>query len=289
MNPEDTYLQHLRTIERIAAFVARRHHLEASEAEEFVQEVRVRLLDDDYAIIRKFEGRSTFSTYLTTVIGRLFAQWRVEQWGKWRPSAEAKRLGDKAVTLERLLSRDGFTLSEAVRVLTTPESSSYTIGELEAIYLRLPSRNPRPVVVSEENVPDVVTVEADAYDRMEACDRARVLRSAVRTIDELINRMDAEDRLILQMRFWDALRVPDIARTLHLDQKKLYKRLDRLFLVLRRELESAGVSQEDVAGFLVGGDDDLHLNFIHAGEIPPPGPSHDRGGDKARGREGRVR
>jgi RNA polymerase sigma factor (sigma-70 family) len=289
MNPEETYLQHLRTIERIAAFVARRHHLEASEAEEFIQEVRVRLLDDNYAIIRKFEGRSTFSTYLTTVIGRLFAQWRVEQWGKWRPSAEAKRLGDKAVTLERLMSRDGFTFSEAVRVLTTPKSSSYTIGELEAIYLRLPSRNPRPVVVSEERVPDVLTVEADAYERIDAGDRARVLRQALQTIDGVLKGMEAEDQLILELRFWHSQRVPEIAKTLNLDQKKLYKRLDRLFLVLRRELESTGVSQADLNGLLSAGDEEPHLNFIHPGEIPPPGPSHDRGGDKASGREGRVR
>lgn len=250
MNPEETYLQNLRTIERIAAFVARRHHLEASEAEEFVQEVRVRLLDDDYAIIRKFEGRSSFSTYLTTVIGRLFAQWRVEQWGKWRPSAEAKRLGDKAVTLERLLSRDGFTYSEAVRVLTTPASSCYTVAELEAIYMRLPVRNPRPVVVSEEKVPDVITVEADAYEQMEAGDRARMVRKALQTIDDFVQGMEPEDRLILQLRFWHGQRVPDIARTLHLDQKKLYKRLDRLFLMLRRELEKAEISQADVTGLL---------------------------------------
>jgi RNA polymerase sigma factor (sigma-70 family) len=289
MNPEDTYLQHLRTIERIAAFVARRHHLEASESEEFVQEVRVRLLDDDYSIIRKFEGRSTFSTYLTTVIGRLFAQWRVEQWGKWRPSAEAKRLGEKAVTLERLLSRDGFTLSEAVRVLTTPGSSSYTIGELEAIYLRLPSRNPRPVFVSEETVPDVITVEADAYARMEAGDRARVVRQALQKVDEIVNAMPAEDRLILLMQFWHGRRVRDIAQALHLDQKKLYKRRDHLLLELRRELESAGYSHTDVAGLFNSGDEEVHLNLLPPGEIPPPGPSHVRGGDKARGRKGRVR
>lgn len=251
MNPEETYLQNLRTIERIAACVARRHHLGASEAEEFVQEVRVRLLDDDYAIIRKFEGRSKFETYLTTVIGRLFAQWRVEQWGKWRPSAEAKRLGEKAVTLERLMSRDGFTLSEAVRVLTTPESSCYTVEELEAIYYRLPPRSPRPVVVSEDVVPDVVTVEADAYERIAAADRECVVRQALKTVDDVIKGMESEDQLILQMRFWHGQRVPDIARTLHLDQKKLYKRLDRLFLILRRELERAGFA--DLTGLLPNG------------------------------------
>jgi RNA polymerase sigma factor for flagellar operon FliA len=257
MNLEETYLQNLRTIERIAAFVARRHHLEASEAEEFVQEVRVRLLDDDYSIIRKFEGRSTVSTYLTTVIGRLFAQWRVEQWGKWRPSAEAKRLGEKAVTLERLMSRDGFTLSEAERVLTTPEGSPYTISELEAIHLRLPPRNPRPVIVSEETVPDVITVEADAHERMEAKDRARARRKAVQALDEAFKGMDPEDRLILELRFWHCQRVPDIARALHLDQKKLYKRLDRLFLTLRRALEDAGVHQEDIAGLLCSEDEEI--------------------------------
>ncbi|MFL6247008.1 MAG: sigma-70 family RNA polymerase sigma factor [Thermoanaerobaculia bacterium] len=289
MNPEETYLQNLETIERIAAFVARRHHLASSEAEEFVQEVRVRLLDDDYAVIRKFEGRSKFETYLTTVIGRLFSQWRVEQWGKWRPSAEAKRLGDKAVTLERLVSRDGFTASEAMRVLTTG-SSPYTIGELEAIYLRLPPRSPRTVVVAEENVPDVVAVEADAYERIEASDRGRALRQAVEKIDELIQKMDAEDRLILQMRFWHARRVPDIAGALRLDQKKLYKRLDRLFLLLRRELESAGVSQSDMAGLLSGGDEEIHLHILPAEEIPSVGPSHSRDGDEnGTGGEGRPK
>jgi RNA polymerase sigma factor (sigma-70 family) len=289
MNPDEIYLQNLRTIERIAAFVARRHHLEAGEAEEFVQEVRVRLLDGDYAIIRKFEGRASFSTYLTTVISRLFAQWRVEQWGKWRPSAEAKRLGDKAITLERLMSRDGFTLSEAVRVLTTPRSSPYTIGELEAIYLRLPPRNPRPVVVSEEIVPDVMTVEADAYERIEAGDRARAVRQAFQCIDGVVKGMESEDQLILQMRFWHGQRVPDIARTLHLDQKKLYKRLDRLFLVLRRELGTAGVSQSDVAGLLAEGDEEVHLNVIPPGDFPPLGPSNGRGGGQGQGREGRMR
>jgi RNA polymerase sigma factor for flagellar operon FliA len=255
MKPEETYLQHLRTIKQIAAFVARRHYLEVSEAEEFVQVVCVRLLHDDYAIIRKFEGRSSFSTYLTTVIGRLFAQWRVEQWGKWRPSAEAKRLGDKAVTLERLLSRDGYTLSEAIRELTTPASSCFTAGELEAIYLRLPSRNPRPVVISEEKVPDIVTVEADAYERMVAADRECVKRKALQTIDGVIKGMEPEDRLILELRFWHGQRVPDIARTVHLDQKKLYKRLDRLYLVLRLELERAGFSKADLTGLWPGGDE----------------------------------
>jgi RNA polymerase sigma factor (sigma-70 family) len=280
MSSEETYLQHLRTIERIAAFVARRSHLNADECAEFTQEVRVRLLEDDYAIIRKFEGRSSFSTYLTTVIQRLFQQWRVQQWGKWRPSAEAKRLGDKAITLERLLTRDGYTLQEAIRVLTTPGGSQYTLAELEAIYVRLPLRNPRPILVSDELLPDAPSVAADADDRVETREQERTARHAATTIDGLLGHMNAEDRLIIQMRFWDARKVPDIARTLHLNQKKLYKRIEKLCASLRQGLEGAGLSKRDIGILLSRGDQEIHLDVFPHGEIPPMGPSHPTGGTR---------
>jgi hypothetical protein len=48
MNPERIYLEHLEAIERIASFVARRRRLHAGEASELT-------------VIRKFEGRSSFS------------------------------------------------------------------------------------------------------------------------------------------------------------------------------------------------------------------------------------
>ena len=290
MNPQDLYLENLGTIDRIAAFVARRNHLGADEAEEFIQEVRVRLFVDDYAVLRKFEGRSLLTTYLTTVIGRLFHQYRVERWGKWRPSAEAKRLGDKAITLERLVTRDGFTFDEAVKVLTTPGGSQYTMAELEAIYVQLPNRGPRPIVVSGEVPPDAAAVDADAEDRAGLADRACSARKATTEIDRFIESMDAEDRLILQMRFWDDLKVPDIARRLHLDQKKMYKRLDRLFGVMRGALERAGVGKDEVGILLNRGDQELSFNALRkSAEIRPFRPSQNTGGDDARGGEGGLR
>jgi RNA polymerase sigma factor (sigma-70 family) len=288
MKPEETYLENLRTIERIARFVAHKHRLNPDEAAEFEQEVRVRLLENDYAVIRKFETRSTLSTYLTTVIMRLYQQWRVEQWGKWRPSAEAKRIGEKAIMLERLITRDGYTLEEAVRVLTTPGGSQYTIPELEAIYVRLPNRVPRPIAVSDEVLPEAIAADSDAGDRVEAQDREKTARRAASTMDGLLNELDEEDRLILQMRFWHAQKVPDIARTLHIEQKKVYKRLDKLFGTLRRGLERAGVSQSDVAGLLTRGDQDVRFSVLSA-EISSTRHSHSSGDEGARGGEGRGR
>ena len=269
MNPETTYLQNLASIERIAAFVARRGHLSPDDSADFVQIVHVRLIEDDYAIIRKFEGRSTFSTYLTTVIIRLFHQWRVEQWGKWRPSAEAKRLGEKAITLERLITRDGFTFEEAVRTLTTRSGALYTVAELEMLYVRLPLRNPRPVLVSEEVSPDAVAVDGDADERIETSDRERTARTTAAAIDGELASLDAEDRLILQMRFIHNRKVPDIARILQIDQKKIYKRLDKLFAILRRALEKAGVCKADVDRLLERGDQEILLELLNYGGINP--------------------
>lgn len=261
MAAKDLYLEHLRSIERIAALVARRNHLNADEAAEFVQEVRVRLLDDDYAIIRKFQGRSLFTTYLTTVIGHLYHQYRVEQWGKWRPSAEAKRLGDKAITLERLITRDGYTFDEAVKVLTTPGGSQYTVSELEAIYLRLPERGPRPVMISGDVVPDVVAVEAEADERVSRKDREHSARKAAKSIDSATAMMGSEDRLMLQMRFCGAMKVPEIARRLQRDQKWVYKRLDALCAKMRKKLEADGLDQEQI-GELLNTQTDLKFGFF---------------------------
>lgn len=289
MNPESIYLEHLGSIERIAASVARKRHLNADETEEFVQIARVHLFENDYAIIRKFEGRSSFSTYLTTVITRLYQQWRVKEWGKWRPSAEARRLGDTAITLERLLTRDRLTLAEAVSIMTTPAGAATSVAELEAIYVRLPTRNPRPLAVSDDVATEAVAVavDSDADDRVTSRDRERTARSTAEIIDSVSGTLGAEDRQILQLRFQKSMKVPEIARTLHLDQKKLYKRLDKLYATLRRALESGGVSRADIDNLLGRGDHEIRLNVFTREENGPSGPSNPTGED-VRGGKGRL-
>lgn len=286
MNPETRYLQHLDSIERIAAFVARRNHLNADDTRDFAQNVNCKLIEDDYAIIRKFEERSSFTTYLMTVILRLFHQWRVEMWGKWRPSAEARRLGDKAITLERLITRDGFTFAEAVNVLTTRAGGVYTVAELEALYIRLPTRNPRPVLVSEEVTPDVAGDSA-ADDRIESRERERTARKCAEALDAALANLDAEDRLILKLRYWDSKKAPEIAQILGIEQKKVYKRLEKLAKVLRKELERAGVMRADVDQLLGSGDHEIKVGGASSLESPSFRPSDKRG--KTRGGNRRVR
>lgn len=278
MTPKERYDAHIGDIQRIAAYIGRRNHLAPQDVEEFTQEVLLRLLENDCAIIGKFKELSEFTTYLTTVIGRLFQQRRVEMWGKWRPSAEAKRLGDKAIVLERYMSRDGYTFAEAVKVLTTPEGAQYTEIELEQIYVRLPPRTPRPMEVSGDVMPDAATIDADAFDRVEMAERERDARRTAKAIDSAIQQMDVQDRQILHMRFAQALKVPDIARRLRIEQKKVYKRLDTLFGRMRKKLEAAGLHRSEI-GSLLNTDTDLRCNLLRGDEeMSSRGPSHLRGG-----------
>jgi len=278
MEPEQVFVQNLGLIDRIVAFVCRRNHLDAAESDEFASHVRFKLLEGDYAVIRKFEGRSSLSTYLTTVIQRLFFQYRVQLWGKWRPSAEAKRLGGKAIALERMLTRDDYTLAETIAILTTGSEPLYTRCEIEALYLRLPVRQPRPVLVADNAVPEVAA-ESAADDGVMQQHRECTARVVASAMDDAMQSMDGEDQIILKMRFWHAAKVPDIAAALHIDQKKLYKRIERLIAVLREAVERAGIARDDIGDLLTHADHNLTL---HA-EKRPPRPSHHRDGDLGEG------
>ena len=100
MDYERFLLENLGTVERVVAYVARRHRLSRDEANELSSAVKLKLVDHDYEVLRRYEGRSSLRTYLTAVVIRLFLDDRVARWGKWRPSAQAKRLGAVAVLLD---------------------------------------------------------------------------------------------------------------------------------------------------------------------------------------------
>lgn len=280
MEPEQIFVQNLGLIDRIVAFLCRRNHLDAAESDELASHVRFKLLEDGYAVLRKFEGRSSLSTYLTTVIQRLFYQYRVQMWGKWRPSAEAKRLGDKAITLERMLTRDDYTLEETISILTTGGEPLYTRAEIESLYLRLPVRQPRPLLVTDNSIPEVAAATA-ADDGVMSQQRECTARAVALAVDGAMKSMDAEDRVILQMRFWRGAKVPDIAADLRLDQKKLYKRIDRLIGTLREALQRAGIDRADVGDLLTHAD---HNFTLHPGEEKGiPRPSQRTDGDLGEG------
>lgn len=274
MKPEELFLQNLQTIDRISAFVCRRNHLNFDDTVEFIQEVKFRLIEEDYAILRNFKGDSRLSTYLTSVISRLMQNVRAKRWGNWRPCAEARRLGDKAIALDRLTSRDGHTFAEAVEILTTPAGSPFTVEELKWMYASLPPRMPRPALVEDDGTVEVEAKDCGADELIQARDSERIARLAIEAIDRMGASLPAEERLILRMRFCENRKISEIARRLDLDQKRLYKRLEKLFGQVRHALHEAGVTAEDIGLLLDRGDQELQFDLLGAAENSPFRPSH---------------
>src|SRR6185369_7423329 len=90
--------EHLDAIERAIARVCREVRLVGADAEDFASNVRIALLADDCAILRKFEGRSSMPAFLTIVVRRLFSD-QLRASGRWYPTAEVQRRGPIAVQL----------------------------------------------------------------------------------------------------------------------------------------------------------------------------------------------
>jgi RNA polymerase sigma factor (sigma-70 family) len=245
VNCEQTLLDNLTLVDDVVRYVARRHRLSADEADELASVVRLKLVENDYDVLRKFENRCSLRTYLTAVIQRCFLDGRIARWGKWRPSAQARRLGPVAMRLDQLLTRDGVPLEEAVERLLTDRAVTASKEELFAMALQLPDRMPRRFVGEEQL--ETVAARGDGEDAViGALDRARDADRIEVALAAALRQLGDQDRLILKMRFENDFQIAHIARLLAIEQKPLYRRLEQIMKVLRRELEARGVSREQM-------------------------------------------
>lgn len=250
---QSIFLAQITAIESVIAYVCRRQHLAKADADEFGSHVKLKLIEDNYAVLRKFQGRSSVATYLAVVIQRLFLDYRISAWGKWRPSAEAKRTGPVGVLLEQLLTRDGFSFEQAYEILKTNHRVTLARSELEDLVGRLPVRLRRRF--ERDELAAVMPSNDTPVDEMLATkgQGSAALRLSG-GLQSLIGELDLRDQLVLAMRFKDGRTVAEIAATLRLDQKELYRHMDRLLRRLRVGLEAKGFEAGEVIGMLEGHD-----------------------------------
>lgn len=240
---EQLFLAQLPVIERIIDSICRRHACFGPDAEDFGSGVKLKLMADDYAVLRKFSGRSKLTTYLTTVTANHFRDFRIQKWGKWRPSAKAKRQGTVAVELERLLSRDGHSLDDAIEILRSQHPDAPAAEALYALAAELPQKAPRRFEGDEglENVAD----DAEHADvRVLEKERAAKMEEAKTALARALAGLEPEDRLIVRMRFEDGFTAALIARQVGIRQRLLYSRIEKILKSLREALEADGVGTD---------------------------------------------
>lgn len=243
--------QALPDIDRAVRAVTHRHALSAEESDDFASEVKVTLIENDYAVLAQFRGESSLRTFLNVVVQRLFIDHRRRAWGRWHTSAVAKRLGPIAERLELMIYRDGRSTSEACQELKARLGPGSATEDLEELAHRLPVRQ-RVRVDAVGSAGDLSNLLPDGRAPEETNPHSLLqseesIRRCQAAMGRALAGVSAHDRILLRLRYEDGMSVPAIARLSSQEQKELYRRLERLLKDIRASLESEGMGWSDVS------------------------------------------
>lgn len=237
-HPDDLFKKYKAVIDAVVKAVCREFGFR-EDAEDFRQDVYVHVLEKDAAVLRDFEGRSKLSTYLYVIVKRKALDLRRRQWRRWRPSKPARDYGRAGVLLEMLMMRDGYPLEQALEMVLRrfPTENPDALKALAAGFRA--SLKPRPV--SDDELEDRPSRDLNPADLFDETDREFRRERVARRIAKLIKQRPALDRLVFRLRFRKGESVANIARTLKMDQKALYRRLDEIVKWLRKILKDEGL------------------------------------------------
>ena len=228
-------------IEQIIADLSRRHLLALAETDEFRNVVERALERHDYELLRAFDGRATWETYLHTVLTREFFAFQAALWGEWRPTADAMRSGPVAMLLEELVLRDHFSVADAIEWMRTShrvDQPRHKIKELAVQLGLVPSERPSPTT-------SACSLELQVVDP--------ALRAA---LGDALALLTPDDRLILELRFRDHQPLTRISRILNVEARPLQRRIDDIKHVIRESLVTQGVAVDSVDDLLRSVDSD---------------------------------
>jgi RNA polymerase sigma factor for flagellar operon FliA len=245
---ESIFLENRSAIGKIAEFISRKHGLTGADAEDFASVVNLRLIENDYAVLRKFRGESSLNTFLAVVIAGIFRDFQVSRFGKWRPSAVAQSLGPFAIRLETLIFRDHYSTTEAVERVRKMPHCNLSEKELRKLAGMLPVKTRVRVgrMDMESSISDADDVAAAEDDYATNVDRDRIEAA----LNDVLTTLDPEDLAIVKMKFWSGISVADVSRMLCTPQKQLYRRLDKLAKAIKNNMLARGIREADIRDLL---------------------------------------
>jgi len=243
--PRDVLEANVALVDDIVDGVCRRARVFGADAEDFASSVKLALVENDYAVLRKYEGRSSLATYLTVIAERLLSDEWMRRQGRWRPSTEALRLGPAAVLLETLVRRDRRSFEEALPMVQTLDPT-LSRRDVEAMLGRLPDRKVRPRETELEAAAGSLVAFESTDVRALANESRAVSELATRTLRDALASLPLEERMILKLRFAQSMSIADISRMLRLPQRPLYRRIETTLAALRRELAMTGIHTDDL-------------------------------------------
>jgi RNA polymerase sigma factor (sigma-70 family) len=226
--------------------------LRDADAEDFASTAKLALIENDYAILRGYEGRAPLGAFLSVVVQRILTRERLRIWGRWHPSAEAERLGPPAVLLEKLIVHEKRSLDEAMPIVRAADPS-LDRARVRELADRLPQRAARPrlVPLAEDERQFAASDAADA--RAREAETQRLSERAARVVRETMDALPLQDRMLVKFHFGAEMTIAEVSRMLGVAQRPLYRRIEALLRQLRGALEREGVGAAVVEDLISAG------------------------------------
>ncbi|MEM6793900.1 MAG: sigma-70 family RNA polymerase sigma factor [Acidobacteriota bacterium] len=255
--------------------IARRYGLTRDQRHDLTGAVVLKLLQKDRRALGA-DGAARPGAFFHTVARRALLDQRARSWGRWRPSARARRLGALGVAFDRCVNRDGLAPREAVETLRARAEACPE--RLEKMALAIPQRPRRLFVDAAESLQDH-EAPCRADQRVVDAERAAEAGRLAEVLQQLTGEIEPSDLELLRLRFRDGLSVRRIAERRGEPARPLYRKLERLLQQLRRGLEAEGLGRGGVMAILDSGHLDsgfLDSGFLDPGLLDPgtvdPGP-----------------
>jgi RNA polymerase sigma factor (sigma-70 family) len=233
-------------------------------AEEAALAVMERLKADDWKSVRSFSGKSTFSTYLRVLTGRMLEDFARSRFGRVRPPSWVKVLGGVWSKLFSALCLERLQVAEAVEVVYQRQKAS-SKDEIEDAAYSLLSRIPGCgreqglEVTYDENFPAASSGKSGIESGLEE----KELREVLAVILDLEGEegvvlpgerfaglkkvridLQPEEKLILRLCFQDDLSVVAAGRMIGLNRNQAHGKMRRLLARIRRAFEQSGLDRE---------------------------------------------
>lgn len=235
---KELLLQHVDLVRRVVHIACSRGF--SHEADDCLAWVMMRLLENDYARVRRYRGSAPFSSYLRSVVLHLARDYRVSVWGKWQSSTVARRLGLAALRLERLVWRDGHSVDDAVAFVAQQQGEDPE--DLYRLWEQIPPRTVRHTFVEATLIEDLRSM-GDAESRVLGNRQRELEGDLKRHLKEILAKEDPEVRRLLRAHYRDGLQIAEIARREGESRRKYYSQLARSLKRIRRELLERGIEE----------------------------------------------
>lgn len=239
--PAARFLAHLDFIHKAARRAARQRGLDTAEIEDFESELHLKLIANQYEVVRSFRDRSAFTTFLVSVIEHALLDHLDKRWGKWRASAVARRLGENAVLIERMVRGRGLSIDETVARLAasgTPMTRDQVLDIVAFLPVRVERRS-----AGESGLESLPSPHGDPATDLEESERQRTARMIEARLGAALARLPADDRLLLFLVFVRGFSIPEVAALWGGPARPLYTRFQKCKSALRRDLEASGLDR----------------------------------------------